>query len=81
MRLELAVAPGTPNVPAYYTLDYTMQVAGERFELAVPPGIPNVPGYYNGKETDLIVEYNFMSFNATISDPKVFDVPPVCKKP
>ena len=81
MRLELAVAPGIPNVPAYYTLDYTMQVAGERFELAVPPGIPNVPGYYNGKETDLIVEYNFMSFNATISDPKVFDVPPVCKKP
>ncbi len=82
VHLELAVAPGTPNVPAYYTMDYTMQVTGERLELAVAPGIPNVPGYYNGKETDsLTIEYNFMSFNATISDPKVFDVPSVCKKP
>ena len=59
-----------------------MQVADVRFELAVAPGTPNVPVFYNRISVEDFVFYSFKSFNATTpSDPKVFDVPPVCKEP
>ncbi len=59
-----------------------MQDAEGNLELAVAPGNPNVPVYFIVQE-DIShpEEFHFMSFNATISDPNVFDVPSVCKDP